>query len=160
MSAWWVPDSGARAHEMTYETILGRCGGEREILSNNDRLRLLQNWREVFAVGLHAATGKWKRGEYEWHVFSFGDARALCGEKVMMAYSQERPAAFIVCPEEAGLSTVAIRGGSLPDFRPLADDFCVWPEDLSWTMAFTHEESAWLGPYFCRADWVADVCWT
>ena len=28
-------------------------------------------------------------------------------------------------------------------------DYCVFPANLAWTMAFTHEDG-WLGPYFAR----------
>lgn len=28
-------------------------------------------------------------------------------------------------------------------------DYCVFPANLAWTMAFTHEDG-WLGPYFAK----------
>jgi len=33
-------------------------------------------------------------------------------------------------------------------------DVYVTPPDFAWTMAFTHEQDAGLGPYFARREWV------
>jgi hypothetical protein len=56
--------------------------------------------------------------------------------------------------DHPGASVLRLVNGALPDFRPLCDDVYVWPDDLAWTMAFTHEEASGLGPYYCRREWV------
>jgi Domain of unknown function (DUF4275) len=138
----------------SYQAVLDRCGGLHQPLANPDRWAVIQAWREVYAAGLHAATGRWKRGQFEWHVFSFGHTRALNGERSALAYTAERPGVLIVCPESVNVPAVRLVNGALPDFRLLCDDVYVWPEDLTWTMAFTHEESWGFGPYYCRREWV------
>ena len=136
-----------------YQHALDRTGGQAEPLPDAERWALLQEWRVVFAAGLHAATGRWKQ-HFEWDIFCAGYARALNGEKAAVAYAAERPAAVIVCPESEELPAVRLHGGGLPDFREEVDDVSVWPLDLAWTMAFTHEESIGLGPYFSRREWL------
>lgn len=138
-----------------YQLILDRCGGNQILLPKLERRNLLQDWREVYAAGLHLQKGRWKHGPYEWHVFSFEYAHALRGERALEAYEAEQPSAVIVCPEgPIKLDAVRLWDGELPDFRAEHDDVLVWPEDLAWTMAFTHEQSMGLGPYFCRREWV------
>lgn len=137
-----------------YQSILASTGGAAEPLSDRERRDWLRTWRETYAAGLHAATGRWKHGPFEWHVFSFEHARALNGERAAAAYAAERPSVVVVCPESPLLPVVRLTGGALPDFRTEREDVYVGPEDLAWTMAFTHEESLGLGPYFCRRDWV------
>lgn len=137
-----------------YQRALDLTGGEAEPLPEAERRALLQEWRQAFAAGLYAATGRWRPPNYEWHVFSFGYARALKGEKAAAAYAAERPEAVVVCPESAALPAFRLSGGALPNFRAVVDDVYVWPADLAWTMAFTHEESMGLGPFFSRREWV------
>jgi hypothetical protein len=141
----------------TYDKILASCGGQIEVIDGRERTRLIGAWRERYAAPLHAARGIWKLDNYEWHVFSFGYTRALNGMKACHEYEQQSGDTFIVCPERSKTPAMRIVGGSLPDFRPAVDDVYVWPEDLNWTMAFTHEESLGLGPYFCRSDWVVET---
>ncbi len=37
-------------------------------------------------------------------------------------------------------------------------EFFVCPIDLSWAMIHTHEDHAFGGPYFIRADYLAGAC--
>jgi hypothetical protein len=138
----------------SYLEIIGLCGGRREVLESRERWRLSQRWRETFALGLHAARGRWKLGEFDWLLFSFEYAPAWRGARAVAAYQGLHPPSFIVCPERESSPAVRIIGGELPDFQVLCDDICVWPEDLTWTMAFTHERDREIGPYFSESAWV------
>jgi len=135
-----------------YEQALYRCGGSLQTLATRERWDLFQCWRKVYTARLYAATGRWKLGRYDWHVFSYGYARALHGARALAEYSAKSPAVFLVCPEEEGLPALRVLGGAVPDFSNELGDVHVWPEDVNWTMAFTHHEH--LGPYFCRQDWI------
>lgn len=140
----------------TYLDIIEACHGQQQRLDLRLRWELLQGWRHVYAAGLHAATGKWRRPDFEWHVFSFRYARAIEGEKAAAAYASINvPPSFIVCPEDEDEDTPAFRiaGGTLPSLRQTGLDIYVWPDDLAWTMAFTHEDG-FCGPYFSRREWV------
>ena len=115
----------------------------------------MQCWREVFAASLHEARGKWRLGEFSWHVFSFGFARALSGEKAVHEYTAQPLSPFFLLPEEnTGLPAYFCMSDRWPDLRQLELDVYVSPEGLAWTMAFTHEASSGLGPYFSRAEWL------
>ena len=123
-------------------------------LSPRERWQLMQTWREVYAALLHAETGSWKHGAFDWHVFSFGYARALHGSKAQHAYSLEPPGPLLVIPESEALPAVRLEAGHLPDFSLLRQDLYVWPPDLARTMAFTHELPGGNGPYFSRREWM------
>ena len=99
-----------------YQRALDRTGGQVVPLAEAERWALLQEWRRVFAVWLHAATGRWKQ-QFEWDVFCGEYARALNAEKAAAAYAAEQPAAIIVCPESGELPAVRVEGGELPGFR-------------------------------------------
>jgi hypothetical protein len=136
------------------DDALDSAGGRREIIPIRRRRELLQEWRHVYAAGLHAATGKWTWLGFDWHVFSYNHARALAQAKAWFAYATvSPPARYFVCPHDEALPAFEIVEASLPDFRNSGLDIYVWPEGLTWTMAFTHEDG-WLGPYFSRREWV------
>ncbi len=151
----YMPDQTMFPHFADYLDIIEACHGRRQDLDRKLRFELLQEWRQVFAARLHAATGKWKRTGYpEWDVFTFPRFRAITGEKAAVAYaSLDVPPSFIVCPEDEYTGTFRIIGGTLPNLRPTGLDVYVWPDDLAWTMAFTHEDGLF-GPYFSRREWV------
>src|SRR4051794_1007105 len=53
----------ADARSMTgdnYTRVLNLTGGQAEPLPDRERWAALQEWRQAFAVRLHAATGRWK----------------------------------------------------------------------------------------------------
>jgi hypothetical protein len=153
-----TPTDRMEANE--YYDIMSRCGGDHRELDRNERWQLMQRWREVFAVSLHAKTGKWKLDEFEWAVFSNRYTRALAGGRAMEAYCSEQADDFFVVPEDAKLPAFECQGSRLPDFNAAVADVYVWPEDLSWTMAFTHEANLMeLGPYFSRRDWSEQIPW-
>lgn len=136
-----------------YEEVLSGSGGQFEILERRPRWQLLQLWREVYAAQVHEATGSWKLGQFEWHIFNTNYVRSLRGGRAVMAYLEQHAQTVIVCPEEPSLPAVRLTHGRRPSFPGY--DVYIWPEDLAWTMAFTHEESMGLGPYFSRRDWMA-----
>ncbi len=138
-----------------YEFILARTGCGIEVIDRKVRWMLVQEWRQVYAIGLHAARGRWKRGQYEWHVFSFRHCPALSGKKATAAYLEQHSTELIVCPETERLNAIRLKGTGLPDFRALGEDIYVWPVDVAWTMAFTHEFG--LGPYFSRLEWAVST---
>ncbi|MBI4859612.1 MAG: hypothetical protein HY815_05030 [Candidatus Riflebacteria bacterium] len=138
-----------------YERALQQCGGRREDLTQRDRGALLQEWRSVYAARLFAATGRWKHSKHEWHLFSFGYVTSLRSKRAMAEYARQAAVDLIVWPESLHLPVVRLSGSSLPDFSGTGLDVYVWPADLSWVMAFTHEDSSGYGPYFVPREWAA-----
>jgi hypothetical protein len=138
-----------------FEAELDRCGKRGEPLTRKQRGDLMQRWREIYACRLHASTGKWKHGQFEWHVFSFKHTRALSGGRALEAYRHERPGRLFVIPEAQDLAAYELAAQQLPTFTAVYGDVYIWPPDLAWTMAFTHEENDGVGPYFSRREWAA-----
>jgi hypothetical protein len=136
-----------------YKQALSACG-EWQALSPTERSRHLRAWRRVYAARLHEQTGRWKHRELDWHIFSFQFAKALNGEEAMDAYACDMPVDLLIIPESLRLEAVRVRAMALPIFRAFREDVIIFPESLDWTMAFTHEESLGLGPYFSRREWM------
>ena len=135
--------------------IMRDSGAELHELIDRERWQEMQSWREVFAAPYHNETGKWKRGKYEWHIFSFNHTPSISGEKALTRYQAQPVEKYYVVPEGGILTAYLCVGGRLPNLRLLLEDIYVWPDDLSWTMAFTHEMDVWLGPYFCLREWIS-----
>jgi len=139
-----------------YLAIIDICGQWSEI-GRRSRWQQEQRWREVYAARLHASTGKWRWGQLEWHVFSFHHAPALEGTSAVEGYLQTLASELIVIPEQHShptLPAIHLSADRLPQFQDSGFDVMVWPPDLGWTMAFTHEEGS-CGPYFARREWMA-----
>jgi Domain of unknown function (DUF4275) len=144
-----------------YLAILEAGDGERIELGQQSRWDWERRWRHAFASRLYAATGKWVWHQYDWHVFSYQYARALSGDEAIAEYLGLAAPVLIVIPEQhsfPALPAFRLTDAKLPQFLGSGLDVLVWPEDLSWTMAFTHEEG-WCGPFFSRREWVVpDGC--
>lgn len=88
---------------------------------------------------------------YLWHVFgaTFPSYPALFGDEARIAYAQQEAMEYFVLHNNQ-------REGFVTDQRPIHVDLAdcvVFPPNLAWTMAFTHEDG-WIGPIFARhRDW-------
>jgi hypothetical protein len=133
------------------EALLLDLGLQPRALSLERTAALRTQWRQVFARPLHRAEGVWSLGDFEWHAFSYEEDFSLSGEKARAAYLETGAGPRIVLPN-ADDDAACLVTCSAP-FDLGASDFCVFPESLEWTMAFTHEDG-WLGPYFCLAKWI------
>ncbi|RGP55187.1 DUF4275 family protein [Pseudomonas abyssi] len=98
-------------------------------------------WLEVFCrngLGLNTKA-------YKWHIFSGGGYPALQGRAALQAYASHLAARYILLPNDG-------EPAMLTDLRPdnlTGQDVYVFPENMAWTMAFTHEDGL-LGPYFAQ----------
>ncbi len=139
-----------------FDDALDAAGRQRELIPIWKRRELLDEWRHLYAVWLHIATGKWTLLGLDWHVFSYNHARALAREKALFAYrAVSPPTRLIICSHDEQIQAFELVGASLPDFSNSDLGIYVWPLDLAWTMAFTHEDG-WFGPFFCRREWTAE----
>ena len=102
---------------------------------------LAQSWLEIFGVDRHGS----KTNAYLWHVFSFAHFPALEGDKAHSEYGRQASCEFTVLSNDRN---VAYLVDERPADRPFSD-FYIFPPNLAWTMAFTHEDG-WLGPYFAQ----------
>jgi len=142
-----------------FSEIVERCGGKATLLSNKERWQILQSWRHVFSRELYERTGKWQHNGFDWHTFSYDFAPAENGAKALDSYRSQSANAFYVIPQDELLPGFLCADAQLPDFSGCFLDVYIFPRELAWTMAFTHEShtSMELGPFFARGDRVAPV---
>ncbi|MEN9816414.1 MAG: hypothetical protein RLZ32_294 [Gemmatimonadota bacterium] len=109
-------------------------------LSREEAASLLAAWLAVFgrAPAPHMTT-------FPWHVFSAAAYPSLARQAARDAY------VAVACPAYVVLSNTGDEA-LVTDQKPTwcsAPDCYVFPRNLAWTMAFTHEDG-WLGPFFAR----------
>jgi hypothetical protein len=100
---------------------------------------LADQWLAVYAAN---GTGPGSR-RYLWHVFSYGTTPALEGADALARYAQQACAQYVALSNDR-------KSAFLTTTRPernLYQDWFVFPPNLAWTMAFTHEDG-WIGPFF------------
>lgn len=110
--------------------------------------RLVQGWLDVFAQNGQGTNTR----AYMWHVFSGSRFPALEGEEARAEYLRQICGEFVILSNDRD---AAFLTDTRPEDRPFSD-FYVFPPNLAWTMAFTHEEG-WLGPYFAQHPRYAEL---
>jgi hypothetical protein len=113
----------------------------------------MQRWRTTYAQSVKSATGKWTYNGFDWHAFSWNFSRSLSRHKARSSYFSEQVTGLVAIPESETQLACLSRSIQAPNLAPLGDDIYVFPEDLSWTMCFTHEEGSGIGPFYSRAQW-------
>lgn len=110
-------------------------------LSREETETLRQQWLSTFC--------KRKQGvntnAYLWHIFSYGRFEALSGSEAERAYAQQLAPEYIVL---SNYHELAVETHTRPKECSVSD-YYVFPRNMAWTMAFTHEDG-WLGPYFAE----------
>jgi len=109
---------------------------------------LVQQWLGVFGRDGHGLN----TNAYLWHVFSGKRYPALEGEAARVEYLRQSCCEFVILSNDRD---AAFLTDQRPEGRPFSD-FYIFPPNLAWTMAFTHEEG-WLGPYFAQHPHYADL---
>jgi hypothetical protein len=81
--------------------------------------------------------------QFLWHIFSGGRYPFDEGELAKIKYEQHIAPEYVVMPNA---DTAAILTTGKPA-KGVTPDCYIFPINMAWTMAFTHEDG-WLGPYF------------
>ena len=102
---------------------------------------LATQWLAVFAANGRAPG----TSRYRWHVFSYGSTPALALAGARRQYELESCAEYVVLSNERDAAFVTSERPTASSLR----DWFVFPPNLAWTMAVTHEDG-WLGPYFAK----------
>jgi hypothetical protein len=102
---------------------------------------LVTQWLEAFGADRHGVNAK----TYLWHIFSSSRYPSLSGSEAMTEYEKQVAVEYVVLSNDR---KTAFATDTLPQSSSLTD-YYVFPANLAWTMAFTHE-NGWLGPYFAR----------
>ena len=99
-----------------------------------------QQWIDIFCknkIGLNIK-------QYKWHIFCGEGYPSIEGKLAEEKYKKHNSPNYIVMSNEGE----AFLTDEKPDNLNYQDSY-VFPENLAWTMAFTHEEG-WMGPYFAK----------
>jgi hypothetical protein len=107
--------------------------------SEEETASLVAQWLDVFGRDKQGVNAK----AYLWHIFSGGRYPSVSGSDALTQYRKQSAPEYIVLSNDRKL---AFATDVLPEECSLADCY-VFPPNLAWTMAFTHEDG-WLGPYF------------
>lgn len=111
--------------------------------------RLNKQWLERFCANVKLKTGKWVYRGYRWHAWSFGYESALHGARAFEAFVERQATEYYLYLEREDL-LLDCSGPPSPDFRSLFEEAYIFPYDVSWTFALTHEMTMDLGPYFAE----------
>lgn len=102
---------------------------------------LAEQWLQAFGANRRGVNSK----AFLWHIFSGGRYPCLSGDEAIAEYELQVATEYVVLANDrksAFVTDVRPKGSSLSDYY-------VFPPNMAWTMAFTHEDG-WLGPYFAR----------
>ena len=107
--------------------------------SADETAPVVAEWLEVYGRNRKGIDTK----SYLWHIFSGDRYPCMKGHEALEQYSKQTGAEFIVLSNDRVSALVT---DHLPESSSLSD-YYVFPRNLAWTMAFTHEDG-WLGPWF------------
>jgi hypothetical protein len=105
---------------------------------------LTADWLAAFGADRDGVKATGHKG-FLWHSFCAGRYPCVAREDARSHYRLQRAAEYVVLLNDG---RAAVATDALPLEVPLAD-YCVFPPNLAWTMAFTHEAPL-DGPYFAR----------
>ena len=134
------------------QAYLHQSGVEWDRLDETARLAAEEAWRRIYghAFGARPRFRHGAKADYDYQ-------RASCTH-------------YLIVPFSAGVAGLPLQvlGRRLDAYEcrgplvPLAAfgdvEFFVCPTDFAWTMIHTHEDHAFGGPYFIRAEWVTGEC--
>ncbi|WHI50480.1 DUF4275 family protein [Microbulbifer sp. MLAF003] len=112
-----------------------------EVLYEKEMWSIQKQWMATFAKNSQGANTK----AYKWHTFSAGCYPSSEGEKARELYNNHSAHEYYIMANDDELVV-------LTDLKPETVDlldYYVFPKNMAWCMAFTHEEG-WLGPYFAK----------
>jgi hypothetical protein len=135
---------------VSWELVHGKldaCGVIGFPLPDDEREVAKQRWLETFCPNVFGKTGRWIHLGIRWHAYSYGFEHATTGELARATYLEQQARDFLLYVESHDLLFDCF---GTPSPLLWQDDLYVFPRDLAWTMVFTHEEDAGLGPYFAR----------
>ncbi|MGI4856590.1 MAG: DUF4275 family protein [Janthinobacterium lividum] len=104
-------------------------------------------WLAVFGGDQHGIYIEY----FLWHIFSNDRYPSVCAEPAYEQYERHAAPEYIVLSNDRHQAVAVDRRPDVPPFTTFNGwtDFYVFPINLAWTLARTHEET-WLGPYFAR----------
>ncbi len=124
-----------------YSEIEVKPGRILRVYTKKETWDIERKWVEIFCKHKQGANTK----AYKWNIFSYNRYPSKSGNKALDEYIQQNALEYIVL---SNAHELAIETDHLPQECNISD-YYVFPKNMAWTMAFTHEDG-WLGPYFAR----------
>ena len=120
-------------------------------LSLNDSKKIMEDWESIYCPVPKSERQSLHISQYRWHTFSSGTYESIDGDNAISEYGRQLARAFYVIPELSFYPSEAFEVDELPstELSQMYSDFYIFPKNLAWTFAFTHEHG-WLGPYFAK----------
>ena len=109
--------------------------------SAGEALQVVESWLGAFGRNREGIDAD----AFLWHIFSAGRYPSEGGLAARASYEQQVAHEYVVLSNDR---QVVFTTNQRPETCSLTD-YYVFPPNLAWTMAFTHEDG-WLGPYFAR----------
>jgi hypothetical protein len=110
-------------------------------LSETEAEDLARVWLDAFAKNAARVNVK----AYMWHTFSFGAHPAVALGEAQAEYERSQSPEFVVLSDDRDEALIV-------DQKPQScslSDYHVFPNNLAWSMSFTHEDGG-LGPFFAK----------
>lgn len=124
-------------------------------LSEAHARRAWSRWTVAFCERVRRSTGHYRHGDHHWRAFSQRLVRCMLGNEALLEYLEQPGQPVLVMPESwAHGFGYEVSGPELPDLSRSGLDVYVFPDSLTWTMAFPHDGQ---GPYFCRREWAETI---
>ncbi len=116
------------------ELIIKECNQDE---SNEYKLK----WKKSFCQNKQGANIK----SYLWHIFSAHKYHSVCKKEARNEYQAHKASEYVIMSNEHELAIISSKKPENTGYK----DFYVFPINLAWTMAFTHEDD-FLGPFFAK----------
>ena len=107
--------------------------------SSNDVAQIVAGWLEAYGQDSQDVNAE----AFLWHIFSGARYPSESGATAKSQYLQHLAHEYVVLSNDR---QIAFTTNLRPETCSLSD-YYVFPPNLAWTMALTHE-NGWLGPYF------------
>jgi len=110
-----------------------------KVFTQAETKEIENQWMKVFAKNKQGFNTK----SYKWHIFSGNGFPSIDGDEAQKEYDKRKETTYIVMGNEGELAILTNQKPNSYNYK----DYNVFPVNMAWNMAFTHEEG-WLGPYF------------
>ena len=110
-----------------------------KVFDKSESAEIEKQWMKIFCKNKQGFNTK----AFKWHIFSGNGFPSIEADLARKEYKSKNETNYVVMGNDNELAILTSK-------KPVScnlTDYYVFPVNMAWTMAFTHEEG-WLGPYF------------
>ena len=117
-----------------------------EIVRGEDAIRIAHNWLAAFCPSRTSFKGIFRFKTYMWDIMDC----EFESEEATQEYNKHEAPTYIIMEDCFGQDEKVVYVVSQkPTSNEHLQDFHIFPKNLAWSMAFTHEDG-WIGPKFSK----------